>query len=134
MISLRRYLGPQREVLSALTMRPSRFLTTEAQLYFRDVYDHMLRITDTLDSYRDLLSSTLDSYLTQVSNRLGAITKGLSLLATLSIPFVVVSGMWGMNFEVIPMSAKPYGFWLMMVVQLGIGLALVALLKWRKWL
>ncbi|HEX7980613.1 MAG TPA: magnesium transporter CorA family protein, partial [Gemmatimonadaceae bacterium] len=60
-ISLRRYLAPQREVLSQLTNRPSRFLPPDAQLYFRDVYDHMLRITDALDSYRDLLSSTLDS-------------------------------------------------------------------------
>ena len=133
-LTLRRHLSPQREVFNVLTNRPSALLTHDLQVYFRDIYDHVLRINDSLETYRELLSSTLDSYLTQVSNRLGLITKGLSLVATLSIPFVVVSGMWGMNFEVIPMSAKPYGFWLMMVVQLGLGLALVALLKWRKWL
>ena len=75
-ISLRRYLAPQRDVLSMLTNRPSRFLPPEAQLYFRDVYDHMLRITDGLDSYRELMSSTLDSYLSQVSNRLGSSRRG----------------------------------------------------------
>ena len=133
-LTLRRHLSPQREVFNVLTNRPSALLTHDLQVYFRDIYDHVLRINDSLESYRELLSSTLDSYLTQVSNRLGLITKGLSVVATLSVPFVVVSGMWGMNFEVIPMATTPYGFWLMMGVQLGIGLALVALMKWRKWL
>jgi len=131
-ISLRRYLAPQREVLSQLTMRPSRFLPPDAQLYFRDVYDHMLRITDALDSYRDLLSSTLDSYLTQVSNRLGSITKGLSVIATLSVPFVVISGMWGMNFGRIPLQGYPHGFLLMVILQLALGVVLVAILRWKK--
>ena len=133
-LTLRRHLSPQREVFNVLTNRPSALLTHELQVYFRDIYDHVLRINDSLETYRELLSSTLDSYLTQVSNRLGAITKGLSIVATLSVPFVVVSGMWGMNFDVIPMSKTHYGFWLMMVLQLGFGLGLVALLKWRKWL
>jgi magnesium transporter len=102
------------------------------QVYFRDIYDHMLRINDTIETYRDLLSSTLESYLTQVSNRLGAITKGLSLVATLSIPFVVVSGMWGMNFTHIPWSGRPEAFWDMLAIQLGLAAALLILLRWRK--
>lgn len=133
-ISLRRFLAPQREVLSALTMRPSRFLTQDAQLYFRDVHDHMLRITDALDSYRDLLSSTLDSYLTQVSNRLGSVSKGLALVGALSVPFVVVAGVYGMNFDRIPLSHHPYGFEIMLVIQLALGAILVFALKRLKWL
>jgi magnesium transporter len=129
-ISLRRYLAPQREVLSQITMRPSRFLPPDAQLYFRDVYDHMLRITDALDSYRDLLSSTLDSYLTQVSNRLGAVSKGLAVVGALSIPFVVVAGVYGMNFERIPLSHHPYGFEIMVTIQ--IVLAIVLLVGMRR--
>ena len=98
-LSLRRYLQPSREVMNVLTNRPSSLLTPDAQIYFRDIYDHVLRINDALDTYRELLSSTMDSYLTQVSNRLATSTKGLSLVATMSLPFVVVSGMWGMNFS-----------------------------------
>ena len=131
---LKRHLAPQREVFNVLTNRPTPLLTPETQIYFRDVYDHMLRINDSLDNYRELLSSTLDAYLTQVSNRLGMVTKGLSMIATLSVPFVVVSGMWGMNFARIPMAQTAYGFWLMLVVQLAIGIGLIALLRWRKWL
>jgi len=98
------------------------------------VYDHMLRINDSLETYRELLSSTLDSYLTQVSNRLGAITKTLSVIATLSIPFVVISGMWGMNFRHIPWSESPTAFWHMLWLQLGLGAGLVGWFRWRKYI
>lgn len=131
-ISLRRYLAPQREVLSQLTNRPSRFLPPDAQLYFRDVYDHMLRITDALDSYRDLLSSTLDAYLTQVSNRLGAVSKGLAVVGALSVPFVVIAGVYGMNFEHIPLAHHRYGFEIMMVIQLALAGLLLLGMRWKK--
>jgi magnesium transporter len=131
-LSLRRHLAPQREVFNVLTNRPSALLTPEAQLYFRDIYDHVLRINDSIETYRELLSSTLDSYLTQVSNRLGTITKGLSVIATLSIPFVVISGMWGMNFQHIPLAAQPYAFWWMLGLQIAIGVALLVILRLRK--
>ena len=133
-LALRRHLSPQREVFNVLTNRPSTLITPEAQVYFRDIYDHVLRITESLETYRDLLSSTLDAYLTQVSNRLGMVTKGLTVVATLSVPFVVISGMWGMNFEQLPLSHTPHGFWLMLALQLAIGGVLLVLLRWRRWL
>jgi magnesium transporter len=131
-ISLRRFLAPQREVLSQLTNRPSRFLPPDAQLYYRDVYDHMLRITDALDSYRDLLSSTLDSYLTQVSNRLGSVSKGLAVVGALSVPFVVIAGVYGMNFEYIPLAHHRYGFEIMVGFQFLLAGLLLAGMRWKK--
>jgi magnesium transporter len=130
-VSLRRQLAPQREAFNILTNRPTPFIEPEVQLYFRDVYDHVLRIAESLEAYRDLLSGMMESYLTQVSNRLGGITKGLAVIGTVSIPFVVVSGMWGMNLQQIPLAHSPYGFWWMMGVQLGIGLLLLVALRWR---
>lgn len=131
-LSLRRYLQPSREVMNVLTNRPSTLLTPDVQIYFRDIYDHVLRINDSLDTYRELLSSTMDSYLSQVNNRLAFSTKALAVVATLSLPFVVVSGMWGMNFTHIPLSNWPQGFWVMVVVQLGLGFALLYFLRRRK--
>jgi len=131
-LSLRRYLQPSREVMNVLTNRPSTLLTPDVQIYFRDIYDHVLRINDALDTYRELLSSTMDAYLTQVSNRLATSTKGLSLVATMSLPFVVVSGMWGMNFQKIPLQNWPHGFWLLLVIQLGLGGALLYFLRRRR--
>jgi len=131
-LSLRRHLAPERDALSVLTNRPSTLLTPDTQIYFRDIYDHVLRIYDSLETFRDLLSSTLESYLTQVSNRLGMATKALGVVATLSIPFVVVSGMWGMNFEHIPLSNHPHGFMILVLSQLALGLLILAGLRWRK--
>jgi len=131
-LSLRRHLAPERDVFAVLTNRPSALLTTDTQVYFRDIYDHVLRINDALETYRELLSSTLDSYLTQVSNRLGSVTKALSVVATVALPFVVVSGMWGMNFDYIPLAHAGYGFWMMVAVQLGLGGLLLLFLRWRK--
>ena len=131
-LTLRRHLAPERDALSVLTNRPSTMLTPDNQIYFRDIYDHVLRIYDSLETYRDLLSSTLDSYLTQVSDRLGMATKALSVVATVTLPFVVVSGMWGMNFERIPLHSHPHGFMILVLAQLALGLAILAALKWRK--
>ncbi|MGQ0642388.1 MAG: magnesium/cobalt transporter CorA [Gemmatimonadaceae bacterium] len=133
-LSLRRYLSPHREIFNTLSYRPSALLPTDVQVYFRDVYDHMLRIIDSLDTYRDLLSSTLESYLSQVSNRMGRVTQGLTIVATLSVPFVVVSGVYGMNFEHIPLARHPWGWTIMVALQLALGVGLVALLRFRRWL
>jgi len=131
-LSLRRHLAPERDALSVLTNRPSSLLTPDTQIYFRDIYDHVLRIYDSLENFRDLLSSTLDSYLTQVSNRLGMATKALGVVATLSLPFVVVSGMWGMNVKHIPLHSHPHGFMILVLAQALLGLLILAGLKWRK--
>lgn len=133
-LALRRHLAPQREVMSILANRPLALLGGSSQLYFRDVYDHVLRLNDNLDAYRDLLSSTLDSYLSQVSNRLGRSSKALSTVATVTLPFVIVSGMWGMNFAHIPLSTMPHGFWLLLGLQCVIAAGLVGVLKWLRFL
>ena len=131
-LQIRRHVGPEREVFNILTNRPTKLLSPDSQIYYRDIYDQVLRINDSVETYRDLLSSVLDSYLTQVSNRLGKVTKGLSVIATLSIPFVVISGMWGMNFQHIPLSDYPHAFWLMLGLQLAVGVVLILILRiWK---
>jgi magnesium transporter len=131
-LTLRRHLAPERDALSVLTNRPSTLLTPDIQVYFRDIYDHVLRIYDSFENFRELLGSTQESYLTQVSNRLGMATKALGVVATVTLPFVVVSGMWGMNFERIPLHSHPHGFMILVLAQLALGLTILAGLKWRK--
>ncbi len=130
-LQLRRHLAPQREVFSFLTNRPNALVPPEVQVYFRDIYDHVIRLNESIDTYRDLVSSVMESYLTQVSNRLNIATKSLTVVATLSVPFVVVSGMWGMNFAEIPLSHWPHGFWVMFLGQLVLGVLLILALKRR---
>ncbi len=133
-LQLRRHLGPMREVFNIMQGRPCELIPPTTQVYFRDVYDHVFRITESLDTYRDLITSTMDSYLMQVSNRMNLVTKGLTVVATLSVPFVVVSGMWGMNFARIPLADDANGFWLMLALQLGLAAGLLWMLKRRGWL
>ena len=130
-LQLKRHLAPQREVFNFLTGRPCLLVPPDVQVYYRDIYDHVIRLNETLDTYRELVSSIMEAYLTQISNRLNVVTKGLTVVATLSVPFVVVSGMWGMNFADIPLSNWPHGFWLMFAIQLGLGGALMWLLQRR---
>ncbi len=131
-LTLRRHLAPERDVFTILANRPNALVTPDAQRYFRDSYDKVLRINDALETYRELLSNTLESYLMQISNRLGGITKTLSTVATISVPFVVVSGMWGMNLKGLPFAEESHGFWTLFVIQLALGVLLLLGLRWRK--
>jgi magnesium transporter len=130
-LQLRRHLAPQRDVFTFLTNRPHALVPPDVQVYFRDVYDHVIRLNESIETYRDLVSSVMESYLTQVSNRLNIATKSLTVVATLSVPFVVMSGMWGMNFDDVPLAHWPHGFWVMFLGQLALGGLLILALRRR---
>jgi magnesium transporter len=129
-VQVRRHLGPLREVLNILTNRPQACIDAASQIYFRDVYDHTIRIVESVESTRDLLTSVLDTYLSQASNRLNKSMKSLSAVATISLPLVVIGGMFGMNFTHIPLSTHPLGFfWAVGVMVLLAGVMLWFLRK-----
>lgn len=133
-VQLRRHLGPLREVLNVLTNRPHACIAQASQLYFRDVYDHTIRIVESLESVRDLLATVLDTYLTQTSNRMNRVMKQLTVVATISLPLVVIGGIFGMNFERIPLSHDPLGFFWAIGVMAMFAAALYGFLKTRHWL
>jgi magnesium transporter len=132
-VQLRRHLGPLREVLNVLTNRPHACIAASAQVYFRDVYDHTIRIVESLDSVRDLLATVLDTYLTQASNRMNAAMKSLSVVATLSLPLVVLGGIFGMNFEGLPLIHHPWGFYWAVGLMAALGVAMFWFLRGRGW-
>lgn len=127
-----RSLRPQREIFDVLAHKPNALLSAPVQLYFRDIYDHALRITETLDAYRDLMSETTDSYVAQASMSLGNATKTFSAVATIVIPFLVISALFGMNLKTIPLAATPGGFWVIFSVQAAVSLAILAFLRRRR--
>jgi magnesium transporter len=133
-VRLRRHLGPLREVLNVLTNRPHSCIAPTAQLYFRDVYDHTIRVVESLESERDLLATILDTYLTQASNRMNRVMKQLSLVATISLPLVVIAGIFGMNFERIPLSHLPHGFYWALGLMAALAVSLFLFLRTRRWL
>ncbi len=132
-VQLRRHLAPLREALNVLTNRPHACIAPTAQLYFRDVYDHTIRVVEALESERDLLTTVLDTYLTQVSNRMNRVMKQLNLVATISLPLVVVGGAFGMNFDRIPMAHSPWGFFGAIGLMALLAAGLFLFLRTRRW-
>jgi len=119
---LRRRLSPQREVYAALARPGQPLVREQTAIYFRDVADHLVRLTEEIDMGRDLLASSMDAYLSQTNNRLSHVTTRLTLIATIFLPLNFVAGFFGMNLEIFPpqvsvlmvfasMVAMPVGMW-----------------------
>ncbi len=98
---LRRRLSPQREVFAGLARPGQTIVKDQTALYFRDVVDHSVRLTDEIDTGRDLLASAMDAYLSHTNNRLAAVTARLTLIATIFLPLNFIAGFFGMNLEII---------------------------------
>jgi magnesium transporter len=101
LIHLRRAVTPQRDLAGELArgLQTIPDLDEDAERYFRDIYDHLIRVSDMIDSYRDLMSSAMDVYLSTVSNRLNVEMKRLTVIATIALPLIVISGFFGQNFR-----------------------------------
>lgn len=100
LIVIRKATGPQRDLMASIAggVAPTPGMTSEAARRCRDVYDHLIRIGDLLETYRDLLSGASDVYLATVSNRLNAVMKQLAVIATIFLPLTFVTGFFGQNF------------------------------------
>jgi len=119
---LRKYLGAQRDVFQRLITHGIHFQQQDMTLYYRDVYDHIVRQYETVDSLRDLLTSAMDVYLSTVSNRLNQTTKALTVVASLFLPLSFLTGFYGMNFAYLTTVLEtPY-----LAFAAGIGTMLIA--------
>jgi magnesium transporter len=97
-IKMRRILGPQREVFNRLARDEYVLIDRKAQIYFRDIYDQLVRMHEIVEGIRDLVGGTLDSYLSVVNNRMNEIMKTLTLITTLFMPISFLASFFGMNF------------------------------------
>ncbi len=132
--AFRRHIGPLREVLNVLTNRPSVYIRAETQLYYRDVYDHTIRIMESVDTTRDLLAGVLETYLSQTSNRMNKVMKQLSIVATIALPLIVVGGIYGMNFSAMPLTHHPLGFYWALGSMVAISSVMLWWLRKNRWL
>ncbi|MGH7674306.1 MAG: magnesium/cobalt transporter CorA [Gemmatimonadales bacterium] len=132
--AFRRHIGPLREVLNILTNRPCGYIRSETQLYYRDVYDHAIRIMEQVDTTRDLMGGVLETYLSQASNRLNRVMKQLSVVSILALPLIVVSGIFGMNFAAIPGAHHPWGFYAALAAMAVMSAIILAWLHRSRWL
>jgi magnesium transporter len=138
LIAMRKIITPQRDMFAALLSEQDVLpgMTPEAERYFRDLYDHLIRISDLVDSYRDLMSGSLDTYLSTVSNRLNVVMKQLTIIATVFLPLSFLTGFFGQNFGW--MVSRLTGLPVFLALGTGLPIVTVAVLmllfRQRGWL
>jgi magnesium transporter len=134
MLFLRRWVWPLREVLSSLERGELEQIREETRIYLRDVYDHAIQVLDTIEIFREMLSGMVDIYLSSLNNRMNAIMKVLTIIATIFMPLTFLAGVYGMNFKYMPELEWPWGYPLALAVMAGIGVAMLVLFKRKKWI
>ncbi|MGD9110524.1 MAG: magnesium/cobalt transporter CorA [Phycisphaerales bacterium] len=134
MLFLRKSVWPLREVINGLQKSESELIAEGTGIYLRDVYDHTIQIIDTIESFRDMTSGMLDIYLSSASNRMNAVMKVLTIIATIFIPLSFFAGVYGMNFENMPELkwkwAYPLGFWIAIIIVVSVMLLYFRRKKW----
>jgi magnesium transporter len=132
-IDLRRSIWPLRELISKLQREQSKLISDELQIYTRDLYDHIFRISDLLDNYRDIIFGMLDLYLSSVSNKMNDIMKVLTMISTIFIPLSFLAGFYGMNFIIYPNFQLDL-FIILIIVMVVISLSMLMFFKKKRWI
>jgi magnesium transporter len=133
LVTMRKALSPQRDVLAILAKRGSVYISDRTSIYYRDVYDHLVRIYESIDASRDLLGNALDVYLSMVGQRTNEIMKSLTILSAIFLPLTFVTGFFGQNFEHLPFSSDPL-MWTMVLTCLALPGGMMWWFKSRRWL
>ena len=135
LIYIRRAIWPLRDLVGGLARAESPLVDEATIIYFRDVYDHVIQVIDTTETFRDMVSGMLDIYLSSVSNRMNEVMKVLTVIATIFIPLTFIAGVYGMNFHHMPeldwQWAYPWGFWGLMGTTV---VAMALFIKGKHWL
>lgn len=133
-ISLRKQIWPVRDMISNLLRSETEFITANTQLFFRDLQDHSIRIIDTVETYRDLLSGIMDIYLSTNSNKMNEVMKVLTIMSSIFIPVTFIAGVYGMNFDYMPELRSPYGYIITWIAMLSVMGGMIYYFKKKKWI
>ena len=134
MVFLRKSVWPLRELINSLVRSESKLIKESTGIYLRDVYDHTIQVIDTVETFRDMVSGMLDIYLSSISNRMNAVMKVLTIIATIFIPLTFVAGIYGMNFKYMPELDCKWGYPIVLIVMAVAGGAMLIYFKRKKWL
>ena len=132
-MSVRRIAVYQREMLNRLSRGEFRLISTTEMVYYRNVHDHLVRMTDLADSYRDIVSGLLDAYLSVTSNRLNQVMKVLTIISTIFLPLSFITGFFGMNFVYLPGAEWKYGVAVITAFMLAVGIGMLWVFRRNKW-
>ncbi len=134
MLLLRKWIWPLREVISSLERGEFPGIQESTQIYLRDVYDHAIQVMDTIEIYRDMLSGMLEIYLSSLNNRMNAVMKVLTIIATIFMPLTFLAGVYGMNFKHMPELDWPWGYPIILILMASVAILMLTLFRRKKWL
>jgi magnesium transporter len=134
LIHIRRSVWPLREVIVKLERDEIKLIRKSTRLFIRDVYDHTIQAIDSVETYRDFISSLGDLYQSVISNKLNQVMKTLTIFSVIFIPLTFIAGVYGINFENVPEFKWEFGyayFWSLLV---GMAVLTLAIFKYKKWI
>jgi len=134
MLLLRKWIWPLREVISSLERGEFPGIQESTRIYLRDVYDHTIQVMDAIEIYRDMLSGMLDIYLSSLNNRMNAVMKVLTIIATIFMPLTFLAGVYGMNFKHMPELDWPWGYPIILIFMAVVAILMLTLFRLKKWL
>ncbi|GFN31650.1 magnesium/cobalt transporter CorA [Paenibacillus xylaniclasticus] len=131
---LRKVLGPQREVIATLNKKDLKLIDDQLQKYFSDIYENAVKISETFDTYRDLMSNLREAYQSSLSARANEIMRVFTALTTIFMPLTFITGVYGMNFDFIPGLHMHYGSYILLGFMILLGLGMFYLFRKKDWL
>jgi magnesium transporter len=134
MIDLRKSVWPLREVVNGLERLETPLIKSSTDVYLRDLYDHTIQVIDTVESFREMLTSMVETYLSSVSNRMNEVMKVLTIISTIFIPITFLAGVYGMNFKYFPEIGWPLGYALFWGIVLAAVGGMFVFFRRKKWL
>jgi magnesium transporter len=134
LLLLRRSVAPLRDVFNTLLRREQPIFPREVHRYFQDVFDHLIRVTEQIDTLRDLLGATMDAYLSVSGNRMNVVMKRLTSISTILMSVTLIAGIYGMNFERMPELKMRYGYVGALSSMVVIGVAIFLYFRKIRWL
>ncbi len=133
-ISIRKHISPVRELITGMLRSESELIDQKTHIYLKDVYDHTVRVIESIESYREILTGLLDIYVSSVSNKMNETMKVLTVFASIFIPLTFLVGIYGMNFEYMPELKWKWAYPTLWAAFITIPIVLLIYFKRKKWL
>lgn len=134
MLLLRKVIWPMREAVSHLLYVEDELITSFTRVYLRDVYDHAMQAIDTLETFRDMLSSILDMYLSALTIRMNEIMKTLTIITTIFIPITALASIYGMNVPGVPLMHSPWAFMVILSLMIFMIMFMIVFFRKKRWI
>ncbi|RCW91261.1 magnesium/cobalt transporter CorA [Winogradskyella arenosi] len=133
-LKVRRAIFPLREIINRVEKGEHELIFQRTLTYYRDIYDHLIQVSENIDIYREMIWSLMDMYMTTISNKMNEVMKVLTIMSSIFIPLTFLAGIYGMNFTYIPELQYRNGYFILLGVMLVIFIALLIYFKRKKWL